>query len=318
MKKGIFVKEIVNECAVEGVFYVVDRRLANTKEGKPYLALVLMDKTGQIEAKIWDDATSVANICKKDSFVFVTGFSKAYNGSLQLTIRTVSAVNATEMDPSDFIPAADVDVRALWLEMSGYITAISDPTLSRILSTMFSDEALVDAYCRAPGAKRLHHAYLHGLLVHTLQMLRVADAICNLYPTLKRDLLLAGVILHDLGKIFEYDFSRPGFSRTDEGKLVGHLNLAISMIDETARRAGLDPHLPVLVALKHLILSHHGRHEYGSPVLPMTREAFVLHFIDEIDAKINYLDVLRSELKDAEETWSGYQAMYGRAFHLPH
>jgi 3'-5' exoribonuclease len=315
--KGMFVEEIDAERPVEGVFYIAAKKLANTRDGKPYLSLTLADRTGQIEAKIWDDAVSLDSKCKKDGFVAINAFCKPYNGALQLTVKAVRPVDEGDVNLADFMPAAQVDEDALWQEMSGYMGSISDPVLSGLLSGLFSDEALVNAYCTAPGAKRMHHAYLHGLLVHTLQMVRTAAALCKLYPVLNRDLLIAGVILHDLGKIVEYDFSRPGFSRTDEGKLVGHLNIAVSMIDEAAAKIGLDHHMPCIVALKHLILSHHGRYEYGSPVLPMTREAFVLHFIDEIDAKINYLDALKSELKGHEETWSGYQGIYGRAFHLP-
>lgn len=313
----MFVEEIDQERPVEGIFYIAAKKLANTREGKPYLSLTLADRTGQIEAKIWDDATFMNSKCRKDGFVFVNAFCKPYNGALQLTVKAVNPVSETDVNLADFMPAAQVNADALWQEMSGYMKGISDSALSALLSELFSDVALVKAYCTAPGAKRMHHAYLHGLLVHTLQMVRVAATLCNLYPALNRDLLIAGVILHDLGKIVEYDFSRPGFSRTDEGRLVGHLNIAVSMIDEAAVKAGLDRHAPCIVALKHLILSHHGRYEYGSPVLPMTKEAFVLHFIDEIDAKINYLDALKSELKGPEETWSGYQGIYGRAFHLP-
>lgn len=317
MKKGVFVAEISQDRPVDGIFYIADKKLANTRDGKPYLSLTLADRTGQIEAKIWDDAASLDSKCRKDGFVFVSAFCKPYNGALQLTVKAVSPVAETDVNLADFMPAAQVDEKTLWRELSGYMEHISDSALSGLLSALFSDTALLNAYCTAPGAKRMHHAYLHGLLVHTLQMVRVADAICKLYPVLNWDLLISGVILHDLGKIVEYDFSRPGFSRTDEGRLVGHLNIAVSMIDEAAAKIGLDRHVPSLVALKHMILSHHGRYEYGSPVLPMTREAFVLHFIDEIDAKINYLDVLKSEIKGPEETWSGYQGIYGRAFHLP-
>lgn len=313
----MFVQEICPERPVEGIFYIAAKKLANTRDGKPYLSLILADKTGQIEAKIWDDAASLNSKCQKGGFVFVNAFCKPYNGALQLTIKAVNPIAETDVNLADFMPAALVDVEVLWREMSGYIENISDPALSALLSELFSDADLVRAYCAAPGAKRMHHAYLHGLLVHTLQMVRVAIALCKLYPALNRDLLITGVILHDLGKIVEYDFSRPGFSRTDEGRLVGHLNIAVSMIDEAVVKIGLDRHAPCIVALKHLILSHHGRYEYGSPVLPMSKEAFVLHFIDEIDAKINYLDVLKSELKGPEETWSEYQSIYGRAFHLP-
>lgn len=313
----MFVEEIDQERPVEGVFYIAAKKLANTRDGKPYLSLTLADRTGQIEAKIWDDAVSMDSKCKKDGFVFVNAFCKPYNGVLQLTVKAVNPIVETEVNLADFMPAAQVDVEALWRELSGYMGNISDSVLSALLSELFSHEAMVNAYCNAPGAKRMHHACLHGLLVHTLQMLRVAVALCKLYPALNRDLLIASVILHDLGKIVEYDFSRPGFTITDEGRLVGHLNIAISMIDEAVIKIGLDRHAPSIVALKHLILSHHGRYEYGSPVLPMTKEAFVLHFIDEIDAKINYLDALKLELKGPEETWSGYQSIYGRAFHLP-
>jgi len=313
----MFIDEIRQERPVEGLFYIAAKKMGNTREGKPYISLTLADKTGQIEAKIWDDATQLDRLCKKDGFVFINAVCKPYNGALQLTVRAVTPVNEDAIDLRDFMPAAQVDVANLWQEMSKYIGRITDPAYTRLLAALFSDERLLTAYCTAPGAKRLHHAYLHGLLVHTLQMVRVAEAICNLYPGLDQDLLMTGIILHDLGKIGEYDFSRPGFNRTDEGRLVGHLNIAISMIDEAAARIGLDLHAPRMVGLKHLILSHHGRHEYGSPVLPMTKEAFVLHFIDEIDAKINYLDNLKTEMKDSTDTWSEYQGIYGRAFHLP-
>lgn len=315
MNKDIFISDISDNQRVTGLFMVQEMRLGETRAGKPYLTVRLMDRSGSIGARVWDQAERLAAQCAPGNIVSIEAQSQTYNGELQLKINSARAVAADGIDLALFMPASPHDIRAMEQEIRAIFDTVADPFLKELLSLFQQDPEIWPLFLQAPAAKHMHHAYIGGLLEHTLGMCRSADMVCSLYPSLDRSLLITGVFLHDLGKIREFSFSRPPFDYTDEGRLVGHMVISTDFL--RAKIAAIRD-FPETTArlLIHLVLSHHGCHEFGSPTVPMTREAFVLNIIDDLDAKMNYLDRLSRDLAPDERKWSDYQRPLERFIYL--
>ena len=279
---------------------------AETRAGKPYLNLTLMDAGGEISGRIWENAEQLMEQCPPGAIVAITGLAHSYKNILQLRIDTIERVNAEEADLSLFMPSTTGNVRLMAQELLRIAADVENPFLKELLMSLFGERRLMAELKKAPAAKSMHHACLGGLLEHTLAVTRLADQVCALYPGLDRSLLVAGALLHDLGKLKEFDFTSFPFEYTDQGRLVGHMVLAIEMIQEKIARIPAFPQ-ELAAQLKHLILSHHGRHEFGSPALPMMQEAFVLNFLDDLDAKINYLGRLAGQTRGEGYQWTEYQ-----------
>ncbi len=309
--KGCNIKDIQDGQAVRGIFLVRQMSRAETRAGKPYLSLTLMDRTGELAGRVWDNADALAAHCPAGAFVQVTAQAQAYKDILQLKINNLQKVEATEVDPAEFLPATPADIPALKKELRKFIKSIENAHLQSLLQALFKNGDFFDKFCRAPAAKNMHHAYLGGLLEHTMAVARLADQTCGLYPELDRSLLLSGALLHDIGKVEEFSFEVFPFDYSDQGRLVGHFVIGVEMIHDVLKTLqGFPPDLAD--RLKHLILSHHGRHEFGSPVLPMTSEAFVLNLLDDLDAKMNFLNRLNEQAGKAGYQWSEYQRMFER------
>ncbi|MDK1032132.1 MAG: HD domain-containing protein [Planctomycetia bacterium] len=302
---------------VEEVFFVVEKQLLTTKAGKPYVRARLRDKTGEIEARWWDATRSAYEGIATEGFLLVKGTVEIYNEKAQVRIDAVRPMEAGQVDLADFMPACPRDVGEMLAELKALLDTLKEPQLKALLEACQGDEKLMDGFSRAPAGVRNHHAYLGGLLEHTLSMARIADLLCSHYEGLNRDLLLAGVFFHDIGKTVElaYDFA---FSYTDPGQLIGHLIQGVSILEAKAAEVAAEGnavHEEILDQLKHMILSHHGQYEYGSPKLPMTAEALVLHHVDNIDAKLNH--VFR-ETAEGEERWTPWSRMMeGRIYRGP-
>lgn len=313
--KGVFINEIREGQPVEGVFLVKELHRGETRAGKPYLRLTLCDRSGEIGGPVWEDAENLAPICQPGSFILLAGLAENYRGALQLKINTVRAVAAAEVNQADFIPSAPVEPAKMMAELIKYLKSIKQPQLRKLLNGFFQDQEFTARFARAGAAKTMHHAYLGGLLEHTLALVRLAGMVAELYPALDRDLLLAGAMLHDLGKVEELGQENYPFDYTDRGRLVGHLVIGAEMV---GRRAAAIPDFPADLRdrLQHLILSHHGRHEFGAPTLPMLQEAFVLHFLDDLDAKLNYFDRLGRQAPTPGYQWSDYQRNLERFLYI--
>ena len=311
LKKDLFAAEIKDGQEFCSPFLVKTARMADTKQGKPFLTLELMDRSGELVARVWDDAERLSSICPPGAVLQVTGTALSYKGALQLKVSALERVEVASEDWGLFVPAAPGDHRRLAEELVGLFREVADPDLRRLLLAVAGDQTLWRDFCTAPAAKSMHHAYLGGLLEHTLGVCRLAERVCGLYPGLDRSLLLAGAALHDLGKIREFSFAVPPFDYSDQGRLLGHMVIGLELIGEKiAALAGFSE--PVATRLKHLIVSHHGCHEFGSPALPMIREAFVLNFIDDLDAKMNYLDRLSRQAQPGQYQWTDYQRVMER------
>ncbi len=305
-EKGIFIKDIKDNQEVAGLFLVKAMNRSETKNGNPYLMLTLIDSSGEIAGRVWENADQLMTECAAGSIVSISGQAQAYKGVLQLKINSIQAVSADSVDISQFLPAAVGDIKSMAAELLKLAKSVADPHLKQLLLAIFKDKKFAARFNKAPAAKAMHHAYVGGLLEHTLAVTRLADTVCNLYPTIDRDLLLAGALLHDIGKVEEFSFDVLPFDYSDQGRLVGHMVIGIEMIKDKCDQI---PDFPKDIAscLKHLVLSHHGRYEFGSPALPMMLEAFVLNFLDDLDAKVNYINRLGKQTQAPGYQWTDYQ-----------
>jgi 3'-5' exoribonuclease len=268
--------------------------------GDPYLALTLTDKTGSLEARMWEDVASVIEHCAEGCYVKVQGQISKYNGKFQITVAKMRRAADSEIEPADFVPTTHFNIDEMWSELRNYVDAFSNQDLKRLVFSFLDDASIAAAYREAPAAKMLHHAWLGGLLEHVLTLVRVCRATAPFYPEVDPDLLLTGAILHDIGKIRELTWKN-SFSYTLEGQLIGHINIAQAMLTEKVRQLQPFPdNLRILV--EHMILSHHGKYEFGSPKLPMTPEALLLNVLDDLEAK---MQAMRNEFARAQSIGRG-------------
>ena len=305
--KDIYIADLANfdeGKLFDGFFLVLLKQQRTTKSNKPYLNLILGDKTGQLEGRIWEPSDPrIAKDFDRGDVVKARGSASRFDDRLQMKIDQLRVALTAEVDKSDLMPSTTQDVGVLWRALLSFVASFRNEDLKRLLTTLLADPALAEAYREAPAAKQLHHAWLGGLLEHVVSLLTLADRIAPHYPLLDRDLLLTGVILHDIGKIHELSWEI-GFEYTVEGVLLGHIQMGSALVERTIDSLpNFPPRLKTLVL--HEILSHHGKLEFGSPKLPMTPEALALSFIDDLDAKMqaiqNEFDKCIREGKPADE-----------------
>ena len=269
----------------DSFFLVLSRQLRTTQSNKPYLNLILCDKTGQVEARAWEPADPrMAKDFERGDVVKVRGCITRFNDRLQMKVEQLRKALPQEVEKSDLMPATQYDVESLWRQLLSFVESFTDPHLKLLLSTILADPQIAAAYREAPAAKQLHHAWLGGLLEHVISLLRLADRVAPHYPILHRDLLLTGVILHDIGKLRELSWDI-GFDYTVEGVLLGHIQMGAALTERTIDSLPDFPRKLRMLVL-HMILSHHGKLEFGSPKLPMIPESLVLNFLDDLDAKM--------------------------------
>jgi len=269
----------------DGFFLVLAKQQRTTKQNKAYLNLMLGDKTGPIEARVWElTDPRITKDFNRGDMVKVRGSISRYEDRAQMKVDQLRKAQAGEADKLDMLPATSQDVGALWRQLEASVESLANPDLKRLLHALLADTELAQAYREAPAARQLHHAWLGGLLEHVVSLLGLADRVAAHYPLIDRDLLITGVILHDIGKIRELEWET-GFDYTVEGILLGHIQMGVDLVEKTIEGLpGFPDRLRTLVL--HMILSHHGKLEFGSPKLPMIPEALVLNFVDDLDAKM--------------------------------
>jgi 3'-5' exoribonuclease len=291
-------------------FVVVSKQIKPKKSGEPYLSLTLGDRSGQLEAKMWDNVEEVLNAFEQDDFLKIKGLINKYKNRFQLTIHKVRKLGDTEIDFSDYLPKTSKNIDELWQSLAVYVVSFQNPYLRSLLQAFMADAEIAGAYRNAPAAKTLHHAYIGGLLDHVVSLFRSSELICQNYPQINRDLLMAGVFLHDIGKIYELAYNR-SFSYTTRGQLLGHMVIELEMLQAKIEMVpGFPPELKTM--LEHLIISHHGQYEFGSPKLPMFPEALVLHYLDDLDSKLEAMRAHFEREADLESPWTSYNASLGR------
>ena len=309
--KSPLVSDLNSEQNITTFFLVCEKELRNTREGKPYLRLELGDRSGTIEARMWDQFETAVKGINRDDFVKVQARVEIYKNRPQLSVMQVRLAKPEEIDLADFLPQTKADVAKLGGQLLEYAASIANPWLKKLVSGILSDPAIDARYKRAPAAKVMHHAYLGGLLEHVVSLCGLAKQVAAHYPELDLDLLLTAAILHDVGKLDELCYER-AIGYTVEGQLLGHIVMEIETVAKVMNAIeGFPPNLKTVV--QHLLISHHGEYEFGSPKLPMIREALVFHYLDDLDSK---LAAARTALAiDTGETeWSAYSGALGRKF----
>jgi 3'-5' exoribonuclease len=312
-----FVQSLADGDNIEEVYLVIDKQLRANRNGNLFIQLELRDRTGAISARLWNAGEQLFRSFESGDFLFVKGKVQLFQGALQMILNHLGKVNSDQVELADFLPHTEQDVSKLYERLRTLLRKLGNPHLRALAECFLMDDGFVEGFCKAPAGVRNHHAYIGGLLEHVVTMLDAADRIAPLYPELDRDLFLMGVFLHDIGKIRELSFNR-AFTYSDEGQLVGHLIIGVEMLAAKVARAAELTGEPfpaeLLLRLKHLILSHHGTYEFGSPRLPMTPEAIALHYLDNFDAKLNTFT--REIRQDANTSaWTPYnQSLERRLF----
>jgi len=305
----LFISDIEPGQVVDDIYLVRDPILRSTARGDLYIAMYLCDRTGQLNGRMWQATEAVYAALPKPGFVHVQGRSELYQNNLQIVVNNVSVVDSDKVDLEDFLSRTDKDIDEMFAEVKQMLRAIKNRQLRALVGSFVNDEELMGKFRTCPAAVKMHHDYLGGLLEHTHNMLRVAGAILPFYPNVDADLVLAAIFLHDIGKTEELSYDL-AFSYTDSGQLLGHLAQGLLMINKKADELAAEGTVldkVTIDALGHIILAHHGEHEFGSPKLPATAEAFMVYYIDNLDAKMN--QVTRAIEQDLGETnWTDWKS----------
>jgi len=291
-------------------FVVIGKQVKPKKTGEPYLALTLGDRTGQIEAKMWDNVEDAIDVFEQEDVVKVKGLLNKYKNRFQITVHKLRKLQESEIDFADYLPKSTKDIGELWRTLAEFVATIQNRHLKSLIEAFMADSEIAEAYRNAPAAKSLHHAYIGGLLDHVVSLFRSCDLLCRNYPHINRDLLLTGAFLHDIGKIHELTYNRT-FSYTTRGQLLGHMIIELEMLQaKLAQFPDFPAELKTLV--EHLIISHHGEYEFGSPKLPMFAEALMLHYLDDLDSKLESMRAHFEREAGVEGSWTGYNPSLGR------
>jgi 3'-5' exoribonuclease len=306
----------ISECpqqenkVVTSSFVVASKQVKAKKNGEPYLALTLADRTGQIEAKMWDNVEEFVDTFEQDDFLKIKGLVNKYKNRFQLTIHKLRRMEEAEIDFTDYLPKTTKDIGELWQTLAEFVATFQNPHLKSLVELFMADPEIAERYRNAPAAKTLHHAYIGGLLDHVVSLFRSCDLLCRNYPQINRDLLLTGAFLHDIGKLQELTYNR-AFSYTTRGQLLGHMIIELEMLQaKLAKLPDFPPELKTLI--EHMIISHHGQYEFGSPKLPMFPEALMLHYLDDLDSKMEAMRAQFQRESELEGPWTSYNASLGR------
>jgi 3'-5' exoribonuclease len=311
MEKRRFIKNLTEGEQVDDLFMVKSVRLAETRAGKPYLSLIFADRSGEVGGPAWDNAEALEKICVVGAVVRVSGTVQNYRDKLQLKVDHIDAAGEQTVRMDDFVAASSRNPAAMEAELNECIAGLGNEHLRKLLKKIFTRTDVGQRFLGAPAAKGVHHAYRGGLLEHSLSMARVASLLAGHYPGVDRDLVISGALLHDIGKTVELQNEVGVIDYTSIGRLKGHIVIGSEFVAREAETVKGFPR-ELLVHIQHLILSHHGRQEFGSPVVPMTAEAMLLSFIDDMDAKMNLVEQLRTKLTTDEPAWSDYQRILER------
>ncbi len=291
-------------------FVVANKQVRSKKSGEMYLSVILCDRSGQIQGNMWDNVAEAVEAFEQDDFVKVKGLLHKYNGRWQITIHKVRRLHDNEIDYADYLPKTTKDIEQLWQQLRNYVESFQNPWLKRLITDFMNDAAIAAAYKNAPAAKTLHHAFIGGLLDHVLSLFKICDLAAQNYPQVNRDLLLSGAFLHDIGKLHELAYQR-SISYTTKGQLLGHMIIELEMLHaKLVHIPGFPDELKILI--EHMIISHHGQYEFGSPKLPMFPEALMLHYLDDLDSKMESMRAQFEREAETESAWTSYNPSLAR------
>ncbi|RPH38884.1 MAG: HD domain-containing protein [Desulfobulbaceae bacterium] len=315
MGKSRFIEHLKEGDRLDDLFLVKSVRISETKAGKSYLILTVVDRSGELSGPVWDNVDAFQKICLPGEFIQLTGMVQSFREKLQLKVEGIREVGRDQVDLADFIAVSSKDPQQMAEEIQRLVRSIKNPFVKKLLNHFFKPGEIWERFQVAPAAKGIHHAYSGGLMEHSLSMAHIAETLASHYEGVDRSLLLAGVLLHDIGKVDELVMDLGIVDYTDRGRLKGHLVIGSEMVAAAAARIADFPQ-SLLEQVQHLILSHHGRQEFGSPTVPMTVEAMILSFIDDLDAKMNMIEGLRRKMRGSQMQWTEYQRALERFLFL--
>ena len=295
---------------VTTTFLVKVKEVRSKKSGEPYLSLILGDKSGNLDAKMWENVEAVESTFSKDDFVKIKGLVQVYRNKKQLTIHRLRRCEETEVEFGDYFPKTSKNIDSMFSELYDLAKSVENSYLNQLLVNLLNDSEFAVKFKEAPAAKSLHHAWLGGLLEHTLSLCKLCKITAQHYPEVNLDLLMTGAIIHDIGKIEELEYIR-NFNYSTKGQLLGHMIIELDLVNQKISEIEEFP-LQLKTLIQHLIVSHHGEYEFGSPKLPMFPEALLLHCLDNLDSKLASMLALIGNDDGIDENWTPYNPMFGR------
>jgi 3'-5' exoribonuclease len=300
---------------VEEIYLVTSKQVSTAKNGVIYLSLKLADKTGEIDGKLWDNADEISGRFAREDFVRVKGMASLYQGSMQIKMKALEKVDDSRVDIANFLETSPRDIDDMVKELRSVSSSVANKYLRQLMNAFLDDPAFMTAFKRSPAAKTLHHNYIGGLLEHVIELVGLARDVARHFPSVDLDLLTVGAFLHDIGKVKELAV-RKSIEYTTEGRLLGHISLGYEMIvEKVSTIPSFPPELSLL--LKHIMLSHHGEYEFGSPKRPKIQEAIVINYLDDLAAKINNFQATLRKENVAEGAWTSYSKMHDRYLYRP-
>lgn len=309
-----FIKELTDNENVKSIFLVGDKQVLKDKKGKNYLSMSLSDKSGSLNARMWDKVDLVAHQFDAGDFIEVKGHVQLFQNKKQIVVHDIKKITPDLVDIEDFVSVSEHPPEETLNSILQLVEKVENLNIKNVLLSSLNDERWKSQFIKAPAAKTIHHAYVGGLLDHIYSICKIMEFLASHYSFLNRDLLIFGAIYHDIGKIRELSLEQ-GIQYTTEGRLVGHMGIALEMIDEKFNELNIND-LELKSVLKHIVLSHHGRLEYGSPKRPKFLEALVVSMIDELDSRMNSVETMMSMELENNQEWTGYQQQYDRYFYL--
>ncbi len=308
--KPAFVNQLEPSEVITSSFLVQSKEIREKKTGEPYLSLLLADKSGRIDAKMWDNVAEVLDGFDRDDFVKVKALVQLHQNRPQLTIHKIRRMDESEIDFADYFPCSGRDPEEMWRELVGIVAEVGNADIRALLELFLNDPEIAVRFRRAPAAKTIHHAFLGGLLEHVLSLCHLSRLVTLHYKQMDADLLIAGAVLHDIGKIHELTYER-GFGYSNEGQLLGHIAMAFRMIGDKAR---LLPNFPerTRTLIEHIVLSHHGHLEFGSPKVPVFAEAMLFHYLDDMDSKVECMRGLVESDRQSDGAFTAYSTSLER------
>lgn len=308
------IKDLRDKDSVDGLFLLKDKQVAVGKNGRPFMTLLLGDASGQLDGRAWDNVENLSREVETGDIVKIKGAIQIFQNRKQLVIHRMEKVDASTVNFDDFIPKSSKNPEDLFAELLKIVKSMSNPSLRQLTFDTLEDPEIRPLFLRAPAAKSIHHAWIGGLLEHVLSITKTMEFMAIHYPFLNRDLLIFGAVFHDIGKVWELSWDQ-GISYTNRGRLIGHMEMACELIDrKSAKILGFDSELRDIC--KHIVLSHHGKLEYGSPKRPKFLEAMIVAMVDDLDSKMSTVKTIIDNERGGSEGWSRYSDLFDRYFLL--
>lgn len=309
----IFVSDLSDKQVVQTTFLAKNKTLLTDKKGNKYITLYLSDKSGSVDAKIWDNIEKMNNLFESGDIIVVKGQVQLFQNKKQVIIHKIDPISSEEVKFEDFVGEIGRSPEEVFQELLQLVNKVQSPHIKQLIDSTLNDPQIKEKLLTSPAAKSIHHVKVGGLLEHILSISQMMVFVSEQYKQLNYDLLIFGAIFHDLGKIWELEWTSKGIRYTDKGRLIGHLAMSSELVEKKARQVLGFPE-DLIMILKHIVLSHHGKLEYGSPKVPMLLEAYVVWMVDDFDSKIDSISQFMNQDTSGDENWSSFNQLYARHF----